>query len=76
MSFNRFSEVYLYMEATGAIPGDKVRLVSPMLPDDGKHKCLSFVYNIYGKFIGRIAVLDDNGNELWWKDGKGTGKYF
>ena len=57
--------VYMYMESTGRKPGDVTRLVSPQLPRDSLHKCLVFDYNVHGKHIGKLAILNQNSVEMW-----------
>ena len=67
--------VYMYLESTGLQPHFRARLVSPRLPPrDTFRKCLRFNYNMLGRHIGKLAILDANGYELWHFDGKGTCK--
>ena len=54
----------MYMESTGRQPGDVARLVSPQLPSDNL-KCLIFDYNVHGRHIGDLSVLDQDSQELW-----------
>ena len=65
----------MYLESTGLKPNDRAHLISPQIPHDGMKKCLQFSFNIFGRELGKIAVLDANGNELWFFDGKHTGAW-
>ena len=62
------------MEATGLRPTDVARIISPQMPLDGRRKCLQFRYNVFGEYIGKIEILDANGNHLWRFDGADTRK--
>ena len=70
---NFFIVVYLYMESSSQYPGNKVRLVSPKFPNSPNRKCLKFNYNVYGRYVGKLSILDANSVELWHRDDKRTG---
>ena len=55
----------MYLEATDRMPGTKIRLISPTLPNMGTEKCLSFSYNVHGMHIGALNILDEYGGTLW-----------
>ena len=57
------------MESTSRLPGEKVRLVSPTLSEGDFKKCLRFQYNINGRYIGSVQVLDANRVEFWSRHG-------
>ena len=50
----------MYLEATGAVPGAKCRLMSPRIPLFYVDKCFKFDYHVMGQHIGGLAVLEDN----------------
>ena len=66
---------YMYLESTRLLPNDRAYLISPQIPQDGSKKCLQFSFNMFGRELGKLAVLDANGNELWFFDGKHTGDW-
>ena len=55
----------MYTESTALEGGEKARLVSPYFPADGQLKCLRFKFNVNGFDIGRLSILDHNGETLW-----------
>ena len=61
------------MESGDQYPGSKVRLVSPKFPNSPHRKCLKFNYNVYGRNVGKISILDANSVELWHRDGEAKG---
>ena len=61
------------MESGDQYPGNKVRLVSPKFPNSPHRKCLKFNYNVYGRNVGKISILDANSVELWHRDGEAKG---
>ena len=63
------------MESGDQYPGSIVRLVSPKFPNSPHRKCLKFNYNVYGRNVGKISILDANSVELWHRDGKAEGMY-
>ena len=51
---------------------DTARLVSPLIPNDGKTRCLSFFFHMYGKEVNRLNVLrkfSNNETVVWTKKG-------
>ena len=65
--FETFLEVYVYMNAAELDPGAVARLISPGFPPDtsSTQKCLAFSASLYGKDIGALNVLDQDGNYLF-----------
>ena len=47
---------YLYVESSGARPGDRAELVSPWRSGLPGGQCLKFYYTMYGKNMGSLAV--------------------
>ena len=51
---------------------DTARLVSTSIPNDGKTRCLSFYYHMYGREINRLNILKKNVSSesiIWTKQG-------
>ena len=57
--------VYAYTDASDAFPGERARLVSPILGDTTTERCLNFNYLASGEHVGHLRVLDGNNAELW-----------
>ena len=55
------------MEATGRMPQQKTRLISPMLPvtSQGSRRCLTMKVNAHGQHLGKFIVRDESGNRLY-----------
>ena len=66
----------MYLEASGLLPNDMARIISPKLPRDNRKKCLTFKYNVHGVYVGNIQIVDSFANYLWRWDGvAGTRKF-
>ena len=62
----------MLIEANGASPGDRARLVSPEIPQSAE-KCVKFDYHVHGSHPGSLLVLDENKNTIWRKVGHYNG---
>lgn len=64
------------MEASApALPGHKVRLVSPQVsPSSTGHKCMTFYYYMYGRNVDNLNIYVQTGfsfpgNKVWTRQG-------
>ena len=55
------------MEATGRMPQQETRLISPTLPvtSQGSRRCLTVKVNAHGQHLGKFIVRDEKGNRLY-----------
>ncbi|XP_013397767.1 MAM and LDL-receptor class A domain-containing protein 1-like [Lingula anatina] len=63
---------YVYIEASPVAPGNKARLVSPIVQYSGSVQCLTFWYHMYGQHVDTLNVYVQTrlnlGSPVWSKN--------